>query len=655
MRTARTLPGLALLAALAFAQDTPWDRSGNNLLRGAYNFRHVYFEVGDDAGNFRRAIAIWGTVNFDGNGNYDISNARVLDSSATGTSALSLRGTYVLSASGLGFMDSPARERGTLYGLAGQGIFIASSTEDGVFDLLIAAPVPSPAPSTASFSGSYWVAEMNFSSLTAARARDALFQINPNGQGGLGTFSVTGYTGASGNPSTQSISGGGYAFSAGAGTLSFGTSSPLLSGNRILYVNPDQNFIFGGSDSGWDIFAGVRALPAPARQDTLSGLYYQAGLDQDNSQLNTSDPHVIIDTYYGAFYASTGDILGHQRLSTGFSEAAYDYTYSDFVELSANGSHDDFLGFRNILGAGGAIRIGFGQETYLGIHVAVKAPSLSGPGVYLNPTGVVNAGSYSPFTSGVSPGELIRLYGTNLAAATRVDATFPTALGGVQVLVNDRPAPIYAVSPSEVVAVVPFATAGDVAAVRVINNGTASNAVTGWRSPATPGIFTQTQDGLGYAAALHADYTVVTRQNPARPGEIVAVYLTGLGAVTPPVPDGAAGPVSPLSTTTGQTVARIRGRPAEVSFAGLAPQLIGLYQVNLKVPDGLPQGDAYLDLLAPGAYSSQVLLPIGGSTAEDAGSMGVAPDPRPSVIRTVRPSGVPRGDPRGPGVRQRPQ
>jgi hypothetical protein len=133
------------------------------------------------------------------------------------------------------------------------------------------------------------------------------------------------------------------------------------------------------------------------------------------------------------------------------------------------------------------------------------------------------------------------------------------------------------------------------------------------------------------------------------------VYLTGLGAVTPPVPDGAAGPVSPLSTTTGQTVARIRGRPAEVSFAGLAPQLIGLYQVNLKVPDGLPQGDAYLDLLAAGAYSSQVLLPIGGSTAEDAGSMGVAPDPRPSVIRTVRPSGVPRGDPRGPGVRQRPQ
>jgi uncharacterized protein (TIGR03437 family) len=59
-------------------------------------------------------------------------------------------------------------------------------------------------------------------------------------------------------------------------------------------------------------------------------------------------------------------------------------------------------------------------------------------------------------------------------------------------------------------------------------------------APAVPGIFTANQEGNGFAAILHEDgITPVTVQNPAHPGEIVITYVTGLGALTPPLATGA--------------------------------------------------------------------------------------------------------------------
>ena len=56
----------------------------------------------------------------------------------------------------------------------------------------------------------------------------------------------------------------------------------------------------------------------------------------------------------------------------------------------------------------------------------------------------------------------------------------------------------------------------------------------------SPGIFTLPPGGIGSGAVLHADYTVVSEANPAKPGETIQIFLTGLGKVSGNVPAGAA-------------------------------------------------------------------------------------------------------------------
>ena len=60
-------------------------------------------------------------------------------------------------------------------------------------------------------------------------------------------------------------------------------------------------------------------------------------------------------------------------------------------------------------------------------------------------------------------------------------------------------------------------------------------------APTAPGVFSLSANGLGEGAIRHADSSIVNQASPAMPGEIVQVYLTGLGAVNPPVPDGTGG------------------------------------------------------------------------------------------------------------------
>lgn len=609
-------PALLLLLPLLFqaqaqSQDTiPWDNSGNSQLNGVYNFRQTVWIVGDNAGNLSRTVALYGTITFDGNGNYSL-NATVSDSTATGLQSHSLSGSYSISASGLGYMNNPALDKGTVFGMVSQGVFIGSSTEDGINDIFVAAPAGATPPTTSSFRGSYWVAEFNFPTSTA-QARDALFRINPDGQGSLGTINATGYIGNSGTRISQTVNGALYSFQNGVATLSYGgdlNNQTVIAGNRNLYVSPDGNLIFGGSPAGADMFVGVRALSGPPPPGIFSNLYYQAGVDLDQSQPNVASLH----SYFGALNATADSTIAHQRLLSGFESNAYDYTYSDPFTLDADATYDDFLGLHYVFGAGGAIRIGFGTETLQGINIALKAPNFSGSGVFLNPAGVVNAASSAPFTAGVSPGLFLSLYGSNLAQSTSVDGTFPTSLGGVQVMINNRPAPLYVVSPSLITAVVPFGTSESVAAIEVTSNGQKSNTVTVFTTLTSPGVFTKPPGGIGYAAALHTtDFSEVTPLNPAKPGETLAVFLTGLGSVSPAVADGTPGPTNPTSSAVASLAAYLDGKTVNVSFAGLAPTLVGLYQMNLQIPATVRSGDRYLDIAGPDSYNSEAVIPISG-------------------------------------------
>jgi uncharacterized protein (TIGR03437 family) len=609
--------------SLQAADNVAWDSSGNGLLNGAYNFREVMWR---NQGDFHR-IAIYGSIQFDGNGGYTLSSS-VMDSSIGSVQSFSTTGAYRISASGMGYLDDPNRQNAaspssTVWGLVSQGVFIGSSTDDKINNLFVAAQAPSSPPANSSFSGSYRAVAVNFPSSDLTQARDMFFPLNPDGQGSLGSVNLTGFVGPGGITITQTLNGAVYSFADQTLTLGFGGSGQLgvqtlIGGSVSCYLSADGNFFFGGSATGWDMIVGVRAYAGIVPPSALSGKYYQAGAD-----VAPAKGFHTLATYYGAFNAlpDSGVTNGHQRILNAdpmVDYNPYDYTYSDVLSLAPDGTHEDFIGLHYVVGAGGAIQIGYGNQSRLGINIAVRAPDFSGPGVYLKPTGIANAGSSAPFTVGVSRGGFLALYGSNLSPTTLQDENKPFSLGGVQVLINNRLAPIRYVRSDVVLAVVPYATTGTVASIQVINNGVASDIRTVRVKNGTPGVYTSPAGGIGYAVAQHVEdnsYSTVTPQNPARPGETILVYLTGLGDVNPAVPDGvpAPGPPDPLAVAVITPVAVVDGETAVVGFAGLTPTLIALYAMHVTIPADIAPGDVYLDISLPDSYTSQVQIPIGTS------------------------------------------
>jgi adhesin/invasin len=105
---------------------------------------------------------------------------------------------------------------------------------------------------------------------------------------------------------------------------------------------------------------------------------------------------------------------------------------------------------------------------------------------------------------------------------------------------------------------------------------------------ANPGVFTVNEQGTGQGVIFkHDGVTLAQAGTPANQGETVVIYCTGLGAVTPAVPDGAPAPASPLSNTVNPATVTIGGQNATVAFSGLTPGYPGLYQVNAVVPNGV--------------------------------------------------------------------
>ena len=493
-------------------------------------------------------------------------------------------------------------------------------------------------------------------------ARDFQITMTADGAGNLTNVIASGYVGVSGTGAVRNSLGTvKYLSSGGAFNLTFGGSfdssnidSTLITGNHYLYVSPDGNFVFGGSPTGWDMIVGIRnGSGAP----TFSGLYYQAGMDEDVTYL--SQGYGNTDNYVGSLKAlGNGNILGHQRIvnTALFTQTAtnvYDSTYADGITINGDGSADDNFQhyyFTN----NGAIRIGLGKAPVLGISVALAGPTFTAPGSgpYIDPTSIGNSASSALFTTSVAPGELITFYGANLASDSLQDATFPATLDNVQVKINGTFAPMLSVNkcgpyPCATV-MVPYEVAGKaVAQIQLFNNGAASNIVTAWVSILTdgtggtaPGVFTVPAGGLGYAAAQHTtDFSLITPTSPAQPGEIIAMYLTGIGPVTPAVASGAPGPV-PAATSVNALNVAIGGVGATTSFVGLTPQVSGLAQINLTIPTGIPAGDQVLEVAGPDSDTFEALISVGsGSTS----TVNVQPATRRSITRTRKHGGRPLG------------
>ena len=202
-----------------------------------------------------------------------------------------------------------------------------------------------------------------------------------------------------------------------------------------------------------------------------------------------------------------------------------------------------------------------------------------------------NAASFA--STFVAPGGFISIFGQEMTGATSESNTLPlpSQVNGTQVLMAGRPLPLLYVAPGQINAQVPFNLAVNSTQQLVVMRGSSisvpQDVVV---AAAQPAVYTQDASGTGPGSIQNAsnNSTLVTAANPAQAGDVVVIYCNGLGAVSPPVPEGVG--ATGLSSTVSPLTATIGGIPATVQFAGLTPGIPGLYQVNAVVPAGLPSG-----------------------------------------------------------------
>jgi len=134
--------------------------------------------------------------------------------------------------------------------------------------------------------------------------------------------------------------------------------------------------------------------------------------------------------------------------------------------------------------------------------------------------------------------------------------------------------------------------------------------------PAAPGIFSASGDPRGTPVVVHAsDFSLVTRENPANPGEYLAVFCTGLGATNPTAISGQ--PAAEAATLQNNIYGTFdSGAQILTSYAGLAPGFIGLDQVNFQVsPTELP-GLTHLRFSVGAYVSNQVMVWIANTSSK---------------------------------------
>jgi uncharacterized protein (TIGR03437 family) len=105
----------------------------------------------------------------------------------------------------------------------------------------------------------------------------------------------------------------------------------------------------------------------------------------------------------------------------------------------------------------------------------------------------------------------------------------------------------------------------------------------------------------------------VSSTSPAKPGEALVIYLAGMGATTVPVATGDPAPSGPLANASTAATVLVDGQPANVLFAGLTPQAVGLYQINFVVPAGIHSGDVALEVSQGSVSANKTMLQTAGT------------------------------------------
>ena len=232
------------------------------------------------------------------------------------------------------------------------------------------------------------------------------------------------------------------------------------------------------------------------------------------------------------------------------------------------------------------------------------------------PASALNSANASPATQ-ISPGSWVTIFGDRMASGTSsASGPFPPSLVGTAVMIGSVALPLDYVGPAQVNALLPYSlTPNSTVSLAVQRSGTVSVPIAVTIADLGPAIFALNGAGTGQGAVTIASSGVLAAppgafpgSQPVARGDFLAIYCTGLGAVNNTPADGAPAPSTPpLATTLATPAVSIGGMPATVTYSGLAPGLVGLYQVNVQVPNNAPTGDAVSLTISVGSLTSNTV------------------------------------------------
>ena len=310
--------------------------------------------------------------------------------------------------------------------------------------------------------------------------------------------------------------------------------------------------------------------------------------------------------HYLAQVAKAVDLLGR---SGGWADNAVTTEYG-IINAAASNDPNKQCGTSEGLGPCGAVE--FQKDVqWLHTYLAARAPFvepelvsdgyqpvLSGP--VISTVSVV--GQAARQAAPIAPGALVDLSGANLGGSGQSSgAPLPRSLGSTFVAVEGVRAPLVMTSAGQIEAQIPGDLPATSASIVVSVGGDMSNTFSATVQAAAPSILAVTHAATGLA---------VSADNPLTPGEVVTAYMIGLGAVTADLAIGAAAPRDSLIGTAATPQVVLGGTALDVLFSGLAPGYVGLYQVNIAVPQVLPPVPSANLTVTCGGQSASAALAI---------------------------------------------
>jgi uncharacterized protein (TIGR03437 family) len=288
------------------------------------------------------------------------------------------------------------------------------------------------------------------------------------------------------------------------------------------------------------------------------------------------------------------------------------------VVFSAGGAT---LGSAQLVGSSGTAtatlsvngaQLPLGSATVLAAYTAAPAATVSASVImFVTSTGSASGGT--PAIGGLSnaasfkgvfaPGMILSVFGSQLAPSTSSAASvpLPITMAGVAVTVNGVAAPLYYISPGQLNLQIPYETAAGAAATVTINNNGQVGSQSFLMAPVAPGIFTD------------ANGAPVPNISAGR-GQIVTLFITGAGAVTPSIFTGSAPPAAtaisdlPAPVQTAKVI--VGGALASIQFIGIPSGLVGVTQINYQVPGGIGLGPQSVVVTIGGVLSAPANLTV---------------------------------------------